>query len=734
MSYIIKKHISTGVTWVAIEEAELFICCGCPADAIKHLKNAGVVQSYEIEGNYTESGPNAILLSDTLIQNGQLSSLAEYPILHMLYMQGMNLPNHPNFKKIKPLLIGHQKQITMQLDYVTIGNHGLGSVEEIIEGGISVENAEKIFATKLHYTGGSLKSMEDLVDSCVLEENSKEIKNGVLIERLGLNVFEISYKNEKIKVDLNVEKDDHFSLPYNLPFKKVIPGKFSITHSGEGNGWDPTRPCMASLVHFNNKVYLIDAGPNILKNLSYLGLGLSEIDGIFLSHIHDDHFAGITELLNVERKLNFYATKLIRITAERKLKALMNSEYDLIQVAFNCHDLLFDEWNDLDGLEVMPVYSPHTVETSTFNFKVKKGNSYKTYTHLSDTINLKEFKAIVNESPTVFTDEDITYVKQSYLSTVNLKKVDVGGGSIHGHLSDYKDDKSEVLVLAHTDGVVTSEKENFINVEFGDTQHLIESNDMDYLKSNCFDFLKRYFNMLSDEEVLPLSRGKMRLFKPGEVILTKEEKEKIYLIVNGIVSYQLASKKELMLDAGNFIGYSRRYFKDILPEEYSAWSYVHGLELDEGILDRYIAVHGLRSDISDRISMMVMLRNSELVNHMLSNSIMNKISKSAEVVRLREFQITKEVLQNNLFIVKKGVVKTKFDNRYTAKINKGEHFGGLELVDEYRINQQFKFDDLIEAVKIPTEIVLTIPKMLWRILELEEKRHQVSIFTAKYIF
>ena len=150
MSYIVKNHISTGVTWIAIEEADLFICCGCPADTVKHLKKNDLINVITANGFSYENGPNAILLSDTLIQNGQVANLTEFVILQMLYLQGVNVPNHPNYKKWKPLLIGYRDQIQMQIDYVTVGNHGLSSIGEIMDGDISLENARKIYATKTY--------------------------------------------------------------------------------------------------------------------------------------------------------------------------------------------------------------------------------------------------------------------------------------------------------------------------------------------------------------------------------------------------------------------------------------------------------------------------------------------------------------------------------------------------------------------------------------------------------
>ena len=57
-----------------------------------------------------------------MLQNGQFSNMAEFPVLQMLYKQGMIIPNHPNNDGSKPLLIGSQEQIKAQMEYIYRGN------------------------------------------------------------------------------------------------------------------------------------------------------------------------------------------------------------------------------------------------------------------------------------------------------------------------------------------------------------------------------------------------------------------------------------------------------------------------------------------------------------------------------------------------------------------------------------------------------------------------------------
>ncbi len=51
---------------------------------------------------------------------------------------------------------------------------------------------------------------------------------------------------------------------------------------------------------------------------------------------------------------------------------------------FEIRDLTFDIWNDCDGMDVKPVFSPHPLENNMFMFRVNDGEELKTYAHWSD--------------------------------------------------------------------------------------------------------------------------------------------------------------------------------------------------------------------------------------------------------------------------------------------------------------------------------------------------------------
>lgn len=88
-----KLEVALGVEWIEVEEADLRILCGCPADVVKHLMRRGLISKTVVDDVECETGPNAILLADEMLQRGDFSNLAEFPVLQMLYNQGMMFPS-----------------------------------------------------------------------------------------------------------------------------------------------------------------------------------------------------------------------------------------------------------------------------------------------------------------------------------------------------------------------------------------------------------------------------------------------------------------------------------------------------------------------------------------------------------------------------------------------------------------------------------------------------------------
>ena len=156
MAEIIYEILAPGISWLEIPKVDLRILCGCPADAVKHLTSKEKIRLVTENGATFETGPNAILLADDFLQNGLPANMAEFPVLQMFYKQGQIIPNHPNNKGERPILIGNENAVQSQLQYIYRGNYGLTTPEELIDCGVSLEDTAEMMAMKMQFAFGRI--------------------------------------------------------------------------------------------------------------------------------------------------------------------------------------------------------------------------------------------------------------------------------------------------------------------------------------------------------------------------------------------------------------------------------------------------------------------------------------------------------------------------------------------------------------------------------------------------
>ena len=438
--------------WVEIPQINLKILCGCPENSIKHLRKKGLVYPAEKAGVFYEEGPNAILLSDLPVQKKRLSNLTEFPILQILYRQGLLISGHPNHGDINLIMLGTKQQIEAQLKYVYCGNYGITDEDEYMRAGVDREQYLSSLRAKMFFAYGRFVPSSELIDQVVIEKKRCLIRNGAYIRRIEPNIFEISFRGTSVCIDLNLKKNQAYRSTYRLPKCQVPDAGFAIAHIGEGDGWDYSRPCIGSLVIHKNRRFLIDTGPHISQTLRALGIKHKEIDGVYFTHVHDDHFAGLFSLLRIRRKLAIYATKSVYLTIVKKLAALLDKKIAEIEKTLNFNELKDGAWNNNYGLEVKPIESPHPVDTTLFIMRVKSKGGYKTYGHFSDIAALKVLKQMVNKDDQAAGISRARYneLRKLYRLSCDLKKVDVGGQAIHGNSKDFINDPSTRLIFSHT--------------------------------------------------------------------------------------------------------------------------------------------------------------------------------------------------------------------------------------------------------------------------------------------
>ncbi|MEQ8666069.1 MAG: cyclic nucleotide-binding domain-containing protein [Rhodospirillales bacterium] len=726
MGKIKKTEVIRGVYWVEIPDADIYLLCGTPEDAIKHLMRLRLIQRRQRDGVTYESGPNTILLSDVSLQNGKLCNLAEFPVLQMLYRQGMLIPGHPNNTGAKPLLVGSRAQVESQMQYISRGNYGLTSAEEIAAAGETGERADLIMRMKLWFAFGEILPSEELLDHRIVGDTAVELRNGVSIRRDTTNVFTLMYEDEKVEIDLTVKRGRNDRSPYPLGFQSIPRDYFSVVHSGQGDGWDYNRPCMASVLIYQGRVFLVDAGPNTAYGLTALGIGVNEIDGIFHTHCHDDHFAGMTSLMRSDRRIRYYATPLVRDSVFKKLSALLSISEEDVASYFDVRDLTFDEWNNIDGLEVMPVLSPHPVENSVFFFRAFWESRYLTYAHLADIASFDVMNRMITDDDKApgMSRSVVEEVRKIYLTPVDLKKVDIGGGMIHGEVEDFESDESDKIILAHRSEPLTNkQKEIGSSAPFGVVDTLIPDTS-DNLRRFAFEYLRAAFPEVARHDLRTLLNNPIVEFTPGEIILRKTRvPQYIYLVITGTVE-KIRAEDDIynIISSGGLIG-EHAGINDLPCESaYRTVNFARALQIP---LPAYLEVvnrSNLHDMFNDRAAKRAILDQFWLFGESVSPAVQNAI---AETMVLHEVGAGTEIDDlpgDCIFILEDGSIEQVRDGHVSDVIGPRGFFGEEQVLFGMNGSFVYRTTEASRFYEIPGSAVTNVPIVRWKMLEAYEYR------------
>ena len=729
MRNLLTIEVSPGVFWLQIPEAELYILCGCPAEVVKHLMRKGFVSKASKDGVPFETGPNVVLLSDLLIQNGGFSNLSEFPVLQMLYRQGMMIPGHPNNTGVKPMLIGSASQVKAQMDYIYRGNYGLTSKEEIMAAGVDAETAEYMMRIKLKFAFGAIRSPADFLDTLNVGKDEVEIRNGVTVARLECNRYRFSYHGESTEIDLNLAPGVTYEPPYPLDHHMVESSHFAILHTGEGDGWDVNRPSMGSVVMYKGKIFLIDANPSVLHALIALGIGISEVEGIFHTHAHDDHFAGLPALIQSDRRLKYYSTPLVRASVVKKFSALMSLPEEKFAQFFEIVDLREDFWNNFDGLEVKPVYSPHPLENHMFLFRAKDKRGYHTYAHWADLSAMDVLDWMTGDSDDKVPANFMNKVKHDYFFPADLKKLDIGGGMIHGFAKDFQDDPSKRLILANIDRKLTiQEMEIGSESSFGAVDELIPSDD-NFLVQRAFELFREFFPEIDDKEILEVLDGPILERNAGTIFRqSRGDHGDLDMILSGTVAYlETAASVRNHLSFGSLIGGSA-VFGDYHKNEwtYRTVSHCRIMRFSTPKMRKFFVDNNLLKHMKEVMSKVWFLRHTWLFGEETTFISLGQIAKAMEPRQLKAGESVATDATPTLWVLVSGEVELCHSNGQVIEvIHQGNFFGEDSFLNNTEIVWNHHVTKETELYRFQLSNLLDFPIVHWKMLEVSAKRRRL---------
>ena len=721
-----KIPVSPGITWLEIPAADLRILCGCPVDSVKHLLKLRLIVDTEIDGRPCQTGPNSILLSDLSIQKGRACNRAEFPVLQMLYLQGQIIPGHPGNTGQRPRILGSAAQVQAQMEYLYRGNYGLSSKEELMEAGVEPALADDLMRMKLAFAFGKILPMNEMVQPVMIGSTPAEVGGGATVRRLATNVFEFSYAGELIEIDLNLAPGEIYECPYTLDKHVPTRSYFAVIHTGDGDGWDMNRPTMGSIILFQGRVFLVDAGPHIDHALTSLGISVNEIDGIFHTHCHDDHQSGLTALIRGDKRLAYYAVPMVRASAFKKLASVMRVPEAEFSNLFDVRDLTLGVWNDIEGLEVRPILSPHPVETTILQFRVLWQGGYRSYAHLADVAAQDVMRKMITEDPAApgISQEFFDRTMAAYAEPADIKKIDIGGGLIHGVAQDFQHDKSGKVMLAHIARRLTeTERAIGSGAPFGTMDVLIEG-ESDSLRRRAFDLVARYFPAAPLHRVRHLINSPISVFNPEE-FLYKEGNATgfIYLVLTGSVELLRRDGRGVsMLSTGSVLGEAAALCDAPASETCRAIGFVQAMCIAKDI---YLDFVGRLLPLDDWLEARLnldFLRATWLFSEGVSCITLGGLVRSSSVANFANgTEIA--VPRDEVLLLQAGAAILETAAGFKEVLGIGDHAGASFHLGHTMADSKLCVTAAATLRRLPVAVVTDIPVVRWKLLETHLRRY-----------
>jgi hemerythrin len=494
---------------------------------------------------------------------------------------------------------------------------------------------------------------------------------------------------------------------------------------------------MGSIICRNGLFYLVDAGPHITFSLDALGIGAGDIEGIFHSHAHDDHFAGLTSLVRSERRMKYFAAPYVRATAQKKLAALMRFDEERFSRFFEVHDLVPGEWNSVEGMEVRPLYSPHPVETTIFFFRAGAGAETRTYAHLADipSFDVLGKMAEGRDGTGALTEAGRAAFTREALAAVNLKKIDVGGGLIHGNAIDFASDASDKILLSHGIASIPDPLRGVaITASFGDADVLLPGGAGDYLLGVARTSLAARIPGLTAAEIEPIARGPVVEIAPGEQVGGPHAGEaEVHLILSGTVEETGASSGESRrLSAGAFLGALPARPEELAATTCRAVSAVTVLGIPAATYREIVGRAGVAEALRRSAAIRGFLSLCPLFKGIRSETVLNGITAAMSERRLDPDRSPEPAEKPELCILADGEVDLVVGARLVETIGPGGFWGEERIVSSSPVICEPRAASALTYFAIPAEILSSIPMVQWDMQETFERR--LRSFRADFRF
>ncbi|OGQ57119.1 MAG: hypothetical protein A3I75_07350 [Deltaproteobacteria bacterium RIFCSPLOWO2_02_FULL_50_16] len=224
----------------------------------------------------------------------------------------------------------------------------------------------------------------DLFNAIPMDASGTMVLGALRVQSVGPGRYEIFEENRSLgQIDLPglyAESPVQERKPQILD-KRVLEIRERLLHSGEpgwvaisaSSGFDPKEGTSGFILFNEGRAILIDPPVGTIQFLERYGIPESAIEGVLITHTHEDHDQGLLEQLSRGRHLRLYATEPVRLQLIEKLYHKFQGRWprQAISRLWNFQELRLQETQSLLGLDV--AFYPTFHSNAALGLEIREG-------------------------------------------------------------------------------------------------------------------------------------------------------------------------------------------------------------------------------------------------------------------------------------------------------------------------------------------------------------------------
>lgn len=406
---------------------------------------------------------------------------------------------------------------------------------------------------------GRAPKPDDMVDIVSLEAGGGELGS----VRIALEGEEfVFYEGEQVTARVNT-RISQVAMPLAVaPPRPLQRQELTLQFIGGSDGFDPAGITTCFLAYLGTTVQtqatLFDTAAYVLVRLGNLGLSPAHISEVVLSHLHEDHLAGLPELILMGgHRVRLVTSDIVYQSLLRVLSAMLALPEHDVAALFNYFPLNPGQPLDLDGRHFETIYAIHSIPT----IAVRVGGVCYSGDMRYDE---EWFAELVGRG---VLSEERRQELMRFAEGASILVQDVGGGSIHStitpRLLQALTAKSQRLVLAHTSKHLLPAESGDLagQIEFAGSGHIVGLGAAlpDDAKVEIVETIAAcplFARLPIVDRIALAGRADVVDWAAGQVILREGDVSDgcAYIVHSGLVEIWIAGAQVRVLGRGSSIG------------------------------------------------------------------------------------------------------------------------------------------------------------------------------------